>query len=199
MLYIIISLFLTHSAIAKPTILILGDSLSASYQIPPESGWVALLEAKLKKDFPQVVVFNGSIVGNTTSNGLEQLPALLNQHKPDIVVLELGGNDGLRGIPVERIRKNLEQMIQLSTQANAKVLLVGIRMPPNYGGPYGRNFYQIYTDLAKQYSLAFVPFFLEGVVLRPGLMFPDRIHPTQKAQPILLENIWDKLSPLLED
>lgn len=167
--------------------------------MPPESGWVKLLEEKLKKDYPQVVVFNGSIVGSTTANGLEQLPDLLAQQKPDIVIIELGGNDGLRGIPVGSIRQNLTDMIELSLKANAKVLLVGVKMPPNYGGVYGRNFYQIYTDLAEKYSLAFVPFFLEGIVFKQGLMLPDRIHPTQKAQPILLENIWDKLMPLLKD
>ncbi len=177
--------------------MVLGDSLSAAYQIPPEEGWVSLLENKLRETHPNAKVINSSLVGDTTANGLERLPSLLEKYQPTIVIIEMGGNDGLRGLPIEAIRTNLSKMIDLSLKNNAKVLLVGIRLPPNYGGNYTKQFYANYTSLIEEYKVAFVPFLLENVALKPSLMFPDRIHPTKEAQPILLKNVWPHLTPLL--
>lgn len=190
-------LFFNVPCHANPILLVLGDSLSAAYQIPPEDGWVALLENKLKKTNPDAVVINSSIVGDTTANGLERLPGLLAKYHPTIVIIELGGNDGLRGIPVQAIRENLNKMITLSKQSNAKVLLIGIKLPPNYGGKYGKEFYANYTALSESHKIALVPFILENIALNPKLMFEDRIHPTKDAQPIILENMWPYLTPLL--
>lgn len=182
---------------ANPILLVLGDSLSAAYQIPPEEGWVSLLENKLRETYPSAKVINSSLVGDTTANGLERLPSLLEKYQPTIVIIEMGGNDGLRGLPIEAIRTNLSKMIDLSLKNNAKVLLVGIRLPPNYGGNYTKQFYANYTGLIEEYKVAFVPFLLENVALKPTLMFPDRIHPNREAQPILLKNVWPHLTPLL--
>lgn len=190
-------LTLCHQSHANPVLLVVGDSLSAAYQIPPEDGWVSLLENKLKKTYPNVVVINSSTVGDTTAKSLEYLPDLLNTHHPDIVILELGGNDGLRGLSVQSIHTNLSKMIALSLKAKAKVLLIGMRLPPNYGKEYTQQFYENYQQLAEHYHIALVPFLLEKVALNPKLLFEDRIHPTKEAQPILVENVWPYLVPLL--
>jgi len=182
---------------AKPTILIMGDSLSAAYQMHQDAGWGSLLESKLKKDFPKATVINSSIVGETTGGGLARLPALLNTFHPDIVLLELGGNDGLRGLPTLRIKANLQKMIALCLSQNIKVILIGMRLPPNYGVKYTQAFAKNYVELSKAFSIPLIPFFLENVALQPGLMLEDRIHPTQEAQVILLDNIWPTLAPLL--
>ncbi|MBS0287215.1 MAG: arylesterase [Proteobacteria bacterium] len=182
---------------AHPVLLVVGDSLSAAYQIPPEDGWVSLLENKLKKTYPNIKVVNSSTVGDTTGKSLEYLPDLLNTHHPDIVILELGGNDGLRGLSVQSIRDNLSKMIELSLNAKAKVLLIGIRLPPNYGKAYTEKFYENYSQLAQQYHIALAPFLLENVALNPKLLFEDRIHPTREAQPILVDNVYPYLVPLL--
>ncbi len=181
---------------AKPTILVLGDSLSAPYRIPEQSGWVALLEGKLKSNYPQAKLINSSIVGATTGNGLQRLPLLLTTYQPDIVILELGGNDGLRGLPLPKIQSNLNQMLLLCQQQHAKVLLLGMRLPPNYG-PYSEKFYQMYQTLSKDHPVVLVPFLLEGVALKPELLFDDHIHPTTQAQPLILQNVWPKLVVLL--
>lgn len=182
---------------AKPTILVVGDSLSAAYQMAPHNGWVVLLENKLKKEFPEVKVINSSIVGDTTGGGVQRLPKELKQHQPDIVILELGGNDGLRGLPTATIKANLKSMIELCLDHKAKVLLIGMRLPPNYGVTYTEQFAKNYAQLSEAFSLPLVPFFLENVALKPNLMLEDRIHPTAQAQSILLENIWPSLEPLL--
>lgn len=182
---------------AKPTILVVGDSLSAAYQMAQETSWVSLLETKLKKDFPKAVVINSSIVGETTGGGLQRLPLLLKQHRPDIVLLELGGNDGLRGLPTATIKANLQKMIALCLAQKIKVVLIGMRLPPNYGATYTRQFAKNYVELSETFSLPLVPFFLEKVALQPRLMLPDRIHPTAEAQAILLDNVWPALAPLL--
>jgi acyl-CoA thioesterase-1 len=187
------------SSYGTPTILVLGDSLSAAYQIPPEDSWVKLLENKLKSSHPQATVINSSIVGDTTANGLQRLPSLLEKYHPQILILELGGNDGLRGLSVESIKANLDAMITQSLQANVKVLLVAIKLPPNYGPKYTKDFYEIYGQLQNKHHISLVPFFLENVVHSPKLMFEDHIHPTSEAQPILLDNIWPHLSPLLTE
>ena len=180
--------------IPPKTILIWGDSLSAAYGIPVEKGWVNLLQEKLGTSFKLV---NGSISGETTSGGLTRLPEALSTHKPDYVLLELGANDGLRGQPTTEMQVNLEKMIQLSQAANAKVILIGIYMPANYGSVYTKRFAQVYQDLAKQYELTFMPFLLEGVALNPDLIQADGLHPNEKAQTIILENVWKTLEPVL--
>jgi len=175
------------------TLLVLGDSLSAAYGIPRELGWVALLQQKL----PNFHVVNAGISGDTTDNGVARLPALLQKHQPAVVVIELGGNDGLRGFQIQRIRDNLAQLVLLCQHANAKVLLVGMKIPPNYGLHYTSDFYENYTETARKYSVPLVPFILQGVATRPELMQDDGIHPRAEAQPKLLENIWPYLQPLL--
>jgi acyl-CoA thioesterase-1 len=181
----------------RPTILVLGDSLSAGFGMAASEGWVNLLRDRLgSQGFPHRVV-NASISGDTTRGGLNRLPAALDTHRPDIVILELGGNDGLRGLPLQAMRDNLDQAIALSQEAGAKVLLVGMQIPPNYGPAYTRGFAQIYTQLAERHDLPLVPFLLAGVSEERRLMQADNIHPTAAAQPRLLDNIWPRLEPLL--
>jgi len=175
------------------TLLVLGDSLSAAYGLPEEAGWVALLAGRLPGDR----VVNASVSGETTAGGLARLPALLEQWRPDWVLLELGGNDGLRGLPPAHTRNNLARMIELSRAAGAQVLLIGIRLPPNYGQAYVQAFERIYPELAESHDVPLVPFLLEGVATRPGLMQPDGIHPRAEAQPLMLENVWRTLAPRL--
>ncbi|MCO7225403.1 arylesterase [Pleionea sp. CnH1-48] len=172
------------------SLIILGDSLSASYNIPLESGWVHLLESRLNKDYPDIKVLNTSISGEVTGNALKRLPAILEQNKPAVVVIELGGNDGLRGFPLKQVKANLENMIKLSQAAGAKVVLTGIHLPPNYGPAYTQIFSNAYQQLATQYKTEFVPFILQDVGDNPELMQADGIHPTAEAQPIVLKNMW---------
>ena len=180
-------------------ILILGDSLSAAYGMEQSQAWVSLLKERLATKQPQhFTITNASISGETTDGGLRRLPELLSKHQPDIVILELGGNDGLRGFPPQVIRQNLQQMIDLSQQNQAEVLLIGIEIPPNYGKRYTEAFSQIFADLAQQFDLAFLPFFLDGVFDGQAMMQPDGIHPTAAAQPQLLNNVWPVLKPLLQ-
>lgn len=178
-------------------ILVFGDSLSAAYRMPEERGWVALLQNRLDAEGLSYRVVNGSVSGETTGGGLARLPAMLQSNKPDIVVLELGGNDGLRGLPVPSIRQNLEQMIQLSQAAGARVLLVGIQIPPNYGPRYTTPFYDQYEELAEQYNLARIPFLLDGIAENSALMQSDGIHPTADAQAMILDIVWPTLLELL--
>jgi acyl-CoA thioesterase-1 len=182
---------------APKTVLVLGDSLSAEYGLARGSGWVALLEGRLKDNKLDAHIVNASISGETTSGGRTRLPALLSQHKPDVVVVELGANDGLRGLPIAAATDNLRAMIALSQQNHAKVLLVGMRIPPNYGRAYTESFAGMYTALAKQTKVPLVPFMLEGVVLEPANFQADRLHPLAIAHPIILNNIWPQLAPLL--
>lgn len=179
-------------------VLVVGDSLSAAHNIPVQSGWVTLLERRLKQEMkaPPAVV-NASISGETTSGALTRLPGLLQKHKPAVVVIELGGNDALRGLTPAQLRGNLEKMIVLSRDAGAKVLLLGIDVPPNYGPAYRQRLRATYADLSRQYQTALLPFLLEGVALDPGLMQDDGLHPTAAGQPKLLENVWPKLKPLI--
>jgi len=175
------------------TILVLGDSLSSAYGIPRERGWVSLLQQKL----PNGNVVNAGISGDTTDGGLARLPNLLQKHKPTIVVIELGANDGLRGFQIQRIRDNLRQLVQLSLRANSKVLLIGIKIPPNYGLRYTSDFYESYTMLAKEFKLSLVPFMLDGVAGSPELMQDDGLHPRAEGQQKILDNIWKYLQPML--
>jgi acyl-CoA thioesterase-1 len=185
------------TAASRPTILVVGDSLSAGFGIKLEQGWVALLQEKLKQEGYGHRVVNASASGETTGGAMTRLPRALAQHRPAVVILELGGNDGLRGLPVADIRSNFERMISLSRQAGAKVLLVAMRMPPNYGPRYTQEFNGVYADLAQRNQLPLVPFFLEGIALDDELMQDDGIHPTAAAQPKLLAAVWPRLQPLL--
>ena len=178
--------------------LVLGDSLSAEYGLSRGSGWVALLERRLAAKKIDTAIVNASVSGETTSGGRTRLPALLNKYRPTLVVIELGANDGLRGLPVAAAEANLRAMGTAAQKAGAKVLLVGIRMPPNYGNDYADQFYSMYGKLAREIKAPLVPFMLEGVADKPQLFQPDRLHPTADAHPIILSNIWPQLFPMLK-
>ena len=195
--------FAGHALAAAPaTILVVGDSLSAEYGLRRGTGWVPLLERKLRDEKVDARVVNASISGDTTSGGRSRLPALLKQHQPTHVVLELGGNDALRGLPLAMTQDNLAQMTQAAQQAGARVLLLGMQMPPNYGPDYSAKFSAMYENVARQSRAALVPFFLRGVADVPDaekLFQRDRIHPTEQAQAQLLANVWPELRKLLAD
>jgi acyl-CoA thioesterase-1 len=183
---------------APKTVLVLGDSLSAEYGLARGTGWVSLLEQKLKDEKIDARIVNASISGETTSGGRTRLPALLNQHHPNIVVIELGANDGLRGLPVASAEDNLRSMVSLATQSHAKVLLVGMRMPPNYGRAYTERFAGMYKEVSTQLKAPLVPFMLEGVAQDPAMFQADRLHPLSTAHPIILANIWPQFSALIK-
>jgi acyl-CoA thioesterase-1 len=186
---------------ASPVILVVGDSLSAEYGLKRGTGWVALLERKLATERIEAKVVNASISGDTTSGGRSRLPALLAQHKPSHVVIELGGNDALRGLPLAMTGDNLSQMVQAAQQAGARALLVGMQVPPNYGGDYGNKFAALFGEVGKKHKAAVVPFFLKGIADGPDptkLFQPDRIHPTEQAQATMLANVWPELRKLLK-
>ena len=179
------------------TVLIVGDSISAAFGLDTRQGWVSLLEQRLREQGYDDKVVNASISGDTSAGGLARLPALLAEHKPDVVIVELGGNDGLRGQLPAQLKQNLAGMIDASQQAGAKVLLLGMQLPPNYGARYTRAFAAVYSELGKEKNVALVPFLLEGVGGKPELMQADRIHPAVGAQGLLLDNVWPTLKPLL--
>lgn len=181
---------------APKTVLVVGDSLSAEYGLARGSGWVALLSRRLASR-PGVTVVNASISGDTTIGGRNRLPALMTQHKPEVLVIELGANDALRGLALKTSQDNLQAMIDLARQQKAKVLLVGMQIPPNYGPDYTRRFAGMYQDLAKSNKVALVPFFFEGIAADLSLFQADRIHPNEQAQPRLLDNVWPHLKPLV--
>jgi acyl-CoA thioesterase-1 len=174
-------------------ILIIGDSLSAGYGIEEEQSWVVLLRNRLNDEGYGYRVVNASISGDTTGGGLRRLPRALDQHEPRIVLIELGGNDGLRGTPIHVIRDNLGSMIELAQEAGARVILAGMEMPPNYGTTYTGAFSRMYPELAQDYDAAFIGFFMKNVALNPNLMQPDGIHPNAHGQPVLLDNVWPDL------
>ncbi len=185
---------------AEATLLVVGDSLSAEYGLRRGTGWVALLEQRLGAEKRAVRVVNASISGDTTSGGRSRLPALLEQHSPSVVVIELGGNDALRGLPLDMTRDNLATMARRSREAGARVLLLGMQMPPNYGARYGEQFARLYQEVAQAEKAALVPFFLKGVADGPQavrLFQPDRIHPNEQAQALMLDNVWPELRKLL--
>jgi acyl-CoA thioesterase-1 len=184
-----------HAA-GERNILVFGDSLSAAYGIPQARGWVALLGERLKRERADYIVANASISGETTAGGRARLKAALERYRPAIVVLELGANDGLRGLPLAQMKDNLAAMIQASRAAGARVVLVGMKLPPNYGD-YARQFEAAFGELARRHKAALVPFFLEDFAEKPELFLPDRIHPTEAAQPLMLERVWKALRPLL--
>jgi len=183
---------------APKTVLVVGDSLSAEYGIARGAGWVALAEQKLKAQKLDVNVVNASVSGETTSGGRTRLPQLLAKHKPDIVVIELGANDGLRGLPVAAADSNLRAMVDTAKKAGARVLLVGIRIPPNYGRDYSEKFFAMYDVISKAARVPLAPFMLEGVVTRPELFQQDRLHPLAEAHPIILANIWPHLLAIVK-
>jgi len=180
-----------------PVLLVLGDSLSAAYGMTSEDGWVHLLELRLQENGHSYDILNSSISGDTTQGGLARLPRLLARYHPEIVIIELGANDGLRGIDPGVTRKNLAELIRQSQATGAQVLLTGIKLPPNYGPAYTTQFESMYADLAREYDTLLVPFIMDGVVFDPDLLQEDRLHPNQKGQPLLLENIWKVLQALL--
>lgn len=178
-------------------ILVFGDSLSAAYGLSQQDGWVALLEKRLQREHPDYSVANASISGETTGGGLARLPAVLERQRPRVLVLALGANDGLRGLPVGQMKKNLAAMIQAGKKAGARVLLVGIRMPPNYGPDYTAAFTAAYAEVAAKERVAFLPELLAGIGEKTEYFQPDRLHPTAEAQPIILETVMKALAPLL--
>jgi acyl-CoA thioesterase I len=196
---LLLAVMLPASAYSAPkTVLVLGDSLSAEYGLARGAGWVSLLEQKLKAAKVDATVVNASISGETSSGGRTRLPALIRQHRPQVVVIELGANDGLRGLPVAAAEANLRAMIELAQKNKARVLLIGMRMPPNYGRDYTERFAAIYGKLAKEYKVGLVPFMLDGVAEKPALFQQDRLHPAAAAHPIILANIWPQFSKLVD-
>jgi len=190
-------LWLPATAAAEKSILVVGDSLSAAYGIPRNRGWVALLEERLKRERPDYSVVNASISGETSGGGRVRLNKLLDRYQPSVMILELGANDGLRGLPAAEVRANLAVMIREAQANRARVLLVGVKMPPNYGEEYTRSFDAVFSELAKTHRTGFVPFLLEDFAGKPDFFLPDRIHPTEAAQPLMLERVWQALRPLL--
>jgi len=182
---------------ANQKILIVGDSLSTGYGLEPEESWVSLLQNRLSAEGYGHTVVNASISGDTTGGGLRRLRRALEVHQPGIVLIELGGNDGLRGTPVMVIRSNIKNMIEMSQDAGASVVLAGMAMPPNYGERYTNGFAALYADLADEYDAALIPFFMDGVALDASKMQPDQIHPNAAGQPILLDNAWPALVDIL--
>jgi acyl-CoA thioesterase-1 len=182
-----------------PEILVFGDSISAGFGLAHvDEGWVGLLRSKLKAEGYGYQVVNASVSGETTAGGLARLPRALQQHHPQIVIIELGGNDGLRALPIEQMRTNLERMIDLARAANARVLLLGMRIPPNYGPEYADKFFATFTDVAQRGKVKVVPFLLADVALSPQLMQADGIHPNEQGQPKLLDTVWPELGPMLK-
>ena len=197
LLTIVTNLACAQNATSTPTkILVMGDSLSAGYGIDIQQGWVSLLEQELAKNH-SITMINASVSGETSSGGNNRLPALLSEHKPDIVILELGGNDGLRGQPLKLLEKNLQTMIDASRNANAKILLAGMQIPPNYGARYSNQFKELYGKLAQQNNISLIPFLLEGVGGNETLIQRDGIHPTADAQPIIVKNVLPELEKML--
>jgi acyl-CoA thioesterase I len=178
-------------------LLVLGDSLSAEYGIGRGTGWVSLMSRRIADENRPYLVVNASISGETTSGGLNRLPDLLARHRPAVVLVELGGNDALRGLPLATVESNLRQMVRLSKAAGARVVIAGMMMPPNYGRAYAEQFAALYGRVAASEKAALVPFLLEGIGEDPGYFLPDRIHPNQAAQPLILENVWPVLSKVL--
>ena len=183
---------------AEKSILVFGDSLSAAYGIAQARGWVALLAERLKRERTDYSVVNASISGETTAGGVARMPKALAQHKPAIVILELGANDGLRGLPLAEMRQNLGAMIEQAQKAGARVVLVGMKLPPNYGPRYTQDFESAYPEVAKRYRTALVPFLLEDFAEKEDFFQPDRIHPTEEGQPLMMERVWKALQPLLK-
>lgn len=185
------------SAAENPLILVIGDSLSAGFGIDQSQSWVKLLEKRLKNESHPHEILNASISGETSLGGLNRLPGLLKQN-PDVVIIELGANDGLRGLPLKSLENNLEKMITLSKSSGAKILLIGMKLPPNYGPAYTNGFHEIYKTLADKHDIRLVSFLLDGIATQRNLMQDDNLHPTTEAQPLILKNIWPQFIPLIQ-
>lgn len=178
-------------------ILVFGDSLSAGYGLRPGEGWVPMLQKRLQAQGYVTPVINASVSGETTGGGVQRLPRALQLHNPSLVILELGANDGLRGLPIPEARANLEKMIGIVRAAGAQILLIGMKMPPNYGPRYTTDFYQMYTDIAQRDHVPIVPFLLESVALDPSYLQADGLHPNARAASLILDTVWPQLVPLL--
>ena len=198
LLFLLLPVISEFSFAKQPTVLVMGDSLSAGYGIQLEQSWVTLLQRELVKS-TQSKVINASVSGETSGGGLARLPALLSKHKPDVVIIELGGNDGLRGQPINIMQDNLQTMITASQTVGADVLLAGMQIPPNYGPRYTKQFKETYVKLAEKNNISLVPFLLENVAAQSNLIQRDGIHPTAEAQPIILKNVLPVLVPLLKN
>jgi acyl-CoA thioesterase-1 len=182
---------------AKPVIMVLGDSISAEYGLPHNTGWVALMRERLASERIDYSVANASISGDTTSGGRARMPELMLRLKPSIVIVELGANDALRGVPLSTTEDNLRTIVEEAQQGHAKVVLVGMYVPPNYGPDYTQKFHGLYEQLSKELHTSLVPFLLAGIADKPEMFQSDQMHPTQQAQPVLLDNVWTTLKPLL--
>ncbi|TVQ86104.1 MAG: arylesterase [Chromatiaceae bacterium] len=185
------------AGIGTPVLLVLGDSLSAAYGLPLDQGWVSLLQERLDRLESPWKVVNAGISGDTTAGGINRLPALLTAHRPALVMIQLGANDGLRGFAPAQIATSLKQLIALARDADAEVLLIGLRLPPNYGPAYTERFQRMFAEVAERTGVALVPRLLAGIAERPDLMQPDGLHPEAAAQPLILDNIWPVLAPML--
>jgi len=202
LLFLTVSLFLTgftSTSASTSTLLVMGDSLSAAYNLRKEAGWVSLLENQLSKSNPEIKIVNASVSGETSQGGLSRFASLLSEYKPRWIILELGANDALRGYPLEQTTKNLEKMIEQAHQSNAKVLLIGNKIPQNYGKRFTEMFFKLYENIANEYKLAYLPFMLEGVALNKSLMQDDGLHPNKDGQPLVLQNILPYLQPLFDE
>ena len=191
-------LFMLPGYSAPKTLLVLGDSISAEYGLPRNTGWVSLLLQRIVDEKLSATIVNASISGETTSGGLTRLPALLQQHKPSVLIVELGGNDGLRGLSLAATQANLREMIKAAERSGARILLLGMQVPPNYGPDYSKRFTAMYQGLARERGVKLVPIFFAGLQDTDQFFQPDRIHPNQRAQTILLDNVWPALKPLLK-
>ena len=195
---IVLALLGCGLAHANPTLLVFGDSLSAAYGIGQQAGWVALLQERLQQKRLDYTVINASVSGETTSGGAARIAAALTAHKPAIVIVALGANDGLRGLPLGQMRDNLAVILRAAQKSGSRMLLAGMKMPPNYGPRYTQEFEQAYVALARQFKSTLVPFLLDGVAGRRELFLDDNLHPNAQAQPIILENVWKALAPMLK-
>lgn len=195
---LLLLIVLTGAAQAAPTLLVLGDSLSAAYGIPRETGWVNLLSLRLHEQKSPYQVVNASVSGETSAGGLTRLPSLLATHRPRLLILALGANDGLRGLPPQQTARNLENIIALTEKQGGKILLVGMQMPPNYGATYAGKFQAVFTEVAKKRKVPLVPFLLDGIATQADRFQSDGLHPTAQAQPQLLDTIWRSLAPMLK-
>lgn len=187
----------TNAQSANQKIVILGDSISAAYGVPTEMGWVSLFEERLKQENKAYTVINASISGETTDGGLKRLSGIISRHQPAFILIELGGNDGLRGYPLNVIRSNLEALVKQTKAEQVTPILLAMRIPPNYGTRYASGFHSLYSDIAQANDITLVPFLLSDVATQPDMMQPDGIHPTALAQPVLLEAVWESIKPLL--
>ena len=194
---IVLALLGSGLAHANSTLLVFGDSLSAAYGIGQQAGWVALLQERLRQKRLDYTVINASVSGETTSGGAARIAATLTAYKPAIVIVALGANDGLRGLPLAQMRDNLAGILRAAQKSGSRVLLAGMKMPPNYGPQYTRDFEQAYVALARQFKCALVPFLLDGVAGKRELFLEDNLHPNAQAQPVILENVWKQLAPML--